>query len=85
MCRFGKGYTLQVKIRLPNIDPSQIDVAGNKKGVRSRSRLSLASGSATRIPAGGTDPLSTATKNFHNFVHEAFQDVTLIEEHQVRI
>ena len=84
-CRFGKGYTLQVKIRIPDANPGQpVDVAESKRKLNSKSRSSLVAGSATRIPNDGSDPLSTATKNFHNFVYETFQDVTLIEEHQVR-
>ena len=85
MYRFGKGYTLQVKIRLPDSNHDQPSVTLNKKNSHSMSRSSLeVSGSAARIPAGGVDPLADATKNFHNFVNEAFEDVLLIEEHQVR-
>ena len=72
MFRFGKGYTLQVKIKLTG--PSQVDAAGSKKSL-------LESGSAAKIPAISS---ATATKNFHDFIHETFQDVTLIEEHQVK-
>ena len=83
MCRFGRGYTLQVKIRVLDGSPNQVDAAGSKKSLRARSRTSLASGSAARMPTDSNDPLGTANKNFHNFVNETFQDVTLIEEHQV--
>ena len=81
MYRFGKGYTLQVKIRIPD---GQVDVAGNQKKLQSRSQSTLTSGSSTRVPLGSHDPLATAISNFHNFIYETFQDVTLIEEHQVR-
>ena len=81
VCRFGKGYTLQVKIRIP--DGQVDDVAGDQKKLKSKSQSTLTSGSATRVPLGGDDPLGTATSNFHNFIYETFQDVTLIEEHQV--
>ena len=84
MCRFGKGYTLQVKIRIPDGSHSQDDVTGNKKKLHSRSHSTLASGSVTQVPPGSNDPLATATKSFHNFIYDTFQDVTLIEEHQVR-
>ena len=86
MYRFGRGYTLQVKIKLPDGSTSRpVNAAGSKKSLRSKSRSStLVSSSATRIPTDGSDPLVNATKNFHNFVYETFQDVTLVEEHQVK-
>ena len=83
--RFGRGYTLQVKIRLPDGNSNQVGTAGSKKSLHSKSRSStLVSGSATRIPPDSNDPLANATKNFHNFICETFQDVTLVEEHQVK-
>ena len=75
---------MQVKIRLPDRNPTQVNAARSKKSIHSKSRSSLVSGSAMRIPTDGNDPLATATKNFHNFIYETFQDVTLIEEHQVK-
>ena len=81
-CRFGKGYTLQVKIQLPDADPNQVDSAVSKKSLLSRSRPSLISGSATRIPTGDA-AASSATDIFKSFIHETFQYAKLIEEHQV--
>jgi len=97
--RFGKGFTLQVKIGSPDDFIGAISEPillrgrhGSRYGSRHESptrRVSTTSEPprtpTSPEPTGLNDIIDTqsAVQNFHNFIMENFQESVLIEEHQV--
>ena len=94
MYRFGKGFTLQVKIGSPDdfigavSEPIQLRGRQGSRFSRQTSSEPPMSPMSPKSPmpleasAHVNDPDSPVGK-FHNFIKETFESSTLIEEHQV--
>lgn len=99
MYRFGKGFTLQVKIGSPDdfigavSEPIQLrgrqsSRFGSRRGSRFGSSLQRSSTpESPKSPPMSPEPThgdqDLPVNNFHRFIQETFENSTLIEEHQV--
>lgn len=96
MFRFGKGYTLQVKIGSADDFIGAVSEPillrgrhGSRHGSRRGTQRRLSSSSeppktpTSPEPPTYDDATASAVHNFHDFIRENFHESILIEEHQV--
>jgi len=87
--RFGRGFTLHVKIGSPEdfigAVSEHVLARGRSSFHRQGSKRTISVSSPTQSFAPSSPLAVSASENFHNFIKENFESSILLEEHQVNL